>query len=73
MVVTADAMHCQKSHADYLVLERGAHYLLTAKANQPTLHQQLKSLRWKDIPPAHTTSGRGLGIPQIGMGVARFA
>lgn len=61
VVVTADAMHCQKSHADYLVLERGAHYLLTAKANQPTLHNQLKALPWKDIPTAHTSSGRAHG------------
>jgi hypothetical protein len=32
-VVTADAMHCQKDHADYLVLQRGAHYILTVKGN----------------------------------------
>jgi predicted transposase YbfD/YdcC len=31
VVVTADAMHCQKAHADYLVLQRGAHYILTVK------------------------------------------
>lgn len=61
VVVTADAMHCQKSHADYLVLERGAHYVLTAKANQPALHNQLKALPWKDIPVAHTSSGRAHG------------
>lgn len=61
VVVTADALHCQKSHAHDLVLERGAHYLLTAKANQPALHQQLKALPWKDIPPAHTSRGRAHG------------
>lgn len=61
VVVTADAMHCQKTHADYLVLERRAHYILTAKANQPTLHDQLKALPWKDIPPAHTSHGRAHG------------
>lgn len=60
-VVTADAMHCQKSHADSLVLERGAHYVLTVKDNQPALRTQLKALPWKDIPPAHTCSGRGHG------------
>jgi hypothetical protein len=31
VVVTADAMRCQKAHADYLVLQRGAHYILTVK------------------------------------------
>lgn len=43
-VVTTDAMHAQKAHADYLVLKRSAHYVLTVKANQPSLHNQLKNL-----------------------------
>jgi predicted transposase YbfD/YdcC len=34
-VVTADAMHAQRAHAEYLVAQRGAHYLLTVKRNQP--------------------------------------
>ena len=25
-------MHCQKAHADYLILARGAHYILTSRA-----------------------------------------
>jgi predicted transposase YbfD/YdcC len=60
-VITADALHAQRSHADYLVLERGAHYLLTVKGNQPALHQQLTALPWKDVPPAHTSTGRAHG------------
>src|SRR5664280_2679179 len=28
VLVTADALHCQKDHAKYLVEQRGAHYLL---------------------------------------------
>src|SRR3954447_18277052 len=32
VVVTADAVHCQRAHADYLHA-RGAHYLFTVKAN----------------------------------------
>ncbi|MDQ3764248.1 MAG: hypothetical protein M3460_22505 [Actinomycetota bacterium] len=43
-VVTADALHTQRHHADYLVFERGSHYLLTVKANQPGLHHQLTAL-----------------------------
>jgi predicted transposase YbfD/YdcC len=61
VVVTADAMHCQKAHADYLVLQRGAHYILTVKGNQPTLRNQLKALPWKDIPIGHTSTNRGHG------------
>jgi predicted transposase YbfD/YdcC len=60
-VVTADALHAQRDHADYLVLERGAHHLLTVKGNQPGLHHQLTALPWRDVPPAHTCRGRGHG------------
>ena len=36
VVVTADALHCQRDHVTYLA-ERGAHWILTVKGNQPTL------------------------------------
>lgn len=60
-VVTADALHAQRSHADYLVLRRGSHYLLTVKGNQPGLHNQLTAMPWKDVPPAHTSADRAHG------------
>jgi predicted transposase YbfD/YdcC len=60
-VVTADALHAQRSHADYLVLQRGSPYLLTVKGNQPSLHTQLKKLPWKDVPPAQTSIDRAHG------------
>jgi Transposase DDE domain. len=60
-LVTADALHCQKDHAKYLVEQRGAHYLLTVKNNQPTLRKQLAGLPWADVPVTHTQNGRGHG------------
>jgi predicted transposase YbfD/YdcC len=60
-VITADALHAQRAHADYLVLERHAHYLLTVKGNQPSLLHQLKALPWKDVPPAHSSTVRAHG------------
>jgi predicted transposase YbfD/YdcC len=60
-VVTADAMHAQRSHAEYLVTERQAHYLITVKRNQPGLHAQLAALPWRQIPVAHQTRERGHG------------
>lgn len=42
-VVTADAMHCQKSTAQ-TILDGGGDYLLQVKANQPALHENLKLL-----------------------------
>jgi predicted transposase YbfD/YdcC len=60
VLVTADAMHAQRSHATYLH-GRGARYLLTVKGNQPGLRDQLRALPWKDIPAGHTQAGRAHG------------
>ncbi len=60
-VVTADALHAQRAHADYLVLDRQADYLLTVKGNQPTLFSQLKALPWKGVPIVHTTTDTARG------------
>jgi len=53
-VVTADALHTQREHADWLVTHRHADYLLLVKANQPTLHQQLRRLPWQQVPSSTT-------------------
>jgi len=42
VIVTADAIHAQRAHVDYLVVQRRAHYVLTVKRNQPHLHDQMK-------------------------------
>jgi predicted transposase YbfD/YdcC len=60
-VTTADAMHAQRAHAEYLVTQRGAHYLLTVKRNQPGLHAQLAALPWRQVPVADQASERGHG------------
>lgn len=49
VVVTADAVHCQRAHADYLH-RRGAHYLFTVKGNQPILRRALARLPWSQVP-----------------------
>ena len=43
VVVTADALHCQRDTATWLI-GRGADYVLTVKANQPGLRTALKDL-----------------------------
>ena len=60
-VVTADALHAQRAHAQYLVRERRAHYVLTVKRNQPRLHAQLKALPWRAVPVGDDTRDRGHG------------
>jgi len=49
VLITADALHCQRAHADYLH-NRGAHYLFTVKGNQPTLRRALARLPWAQVP-----------------------
>jgi predicted transposase YbfD/YdcC len=57
-VVTADALHTQREHAKWLVAVKHAAYVLIVKVNQPTLHHQLASLPWPDIPVADHTRDR---------------
>ena len=58
-VVTAEALHTQRAHADWLVTTKQAAYVLIVKANQPSLHHQLTALPWRDIPVADHTRDRG--------------
>jgi hypothetical protein len=47
--VALDALHTQDQTARELVLEHGAHYLLTVKDNQPTLRQNIDKI--VPVPP----------------------
>jgi predicted transposase YbfD/YdcC len=48
-VFTIDAMHTQTDTAK-VILARRADYVMTVKANMPTLYTQLKKLPWAAIP-----------------------
>ncbi len=48
-VVTIDAMHTQADTAQ-VILGQGADYVMTVKANMPTLHRKLKKLPWAAVP-----------------------
>jgi len=48
-VITLDAMHAQTDTAK-AVLARQADYVMTVKANMPTLYRQLKKLPWAQVP-----------------------
>jgi predicted transposase YbfD/YdcC len=54
-VLTIDAMHTQHDTAQ-LILGRGADYVMTVKANMPTLHKQLKKLPWTRVPSVSSVS-----------------
>jgi predicted transposase YbfD/YdcC len=59
VVVTVDAMHTQTDTAD-LILKAGGDYVLTVKANQPTLYAACKDLPWKKIR-SHSSVQTGHG------------
>jgi predicted transposase YbfD/YdcC len=60
-LITGDALHCQRAHADYLHA-RDAHYLFTVKGNQPTLRRALARLPWSQVT--------GTGDRSVGHGRA---
>jgi len=65
--VSLDALHTQTETARDLVLEAGADYLLTAKDNQPTVHQNIERLLpapKADFPPLATDAHP---IPHTGV------
>jgi len=64
VVVTSDAMHAQREHADYLLC-REAHYIVIVKGNQKKLRKQLRSLPWTEIPLQGRVRGIGHGRSEI--------
>lgn len=60
VVVTADALHCQRATAEHIV-GRGGHYVFTVKNNQRALRNLVKSLPWNMIPVSSSVAGRGHG------------
>src|SRR3954468_1535492 len=59
VLVTADTLHCQRTHANFLAA-RGGHYLFIVKSNQPLLRQALRRLPWAQAPGTRRR-GRGHG------------
>ncbi len=60
VVIVADALHTQTSHAR-AVAARGAHLMVTVKANQPTLLRRLRTLPWAQVSVGARTRERGHG------------
>lgn len=60
-VVTADVLHARSGYAQYLAGQRRAHWLITAKRNQPSLDAQLAGLPWRQVPDADISDDRAHG------------
>jgi predicted transposase YbfD/YdcC len=54
-ILTIDAMHTQHDTAE-AILARQADYVMTVKANMPTLYRQLKRLPWAAVPSFSSVS-----------------
>lgn len=59
-VITADALHTQRRHAEYLH-RRGADFVFCVKDNQPRLFAALDTLDWPQVPITHHVTDRGHG------------
>ena len=57
VVVTADALHTQTAHAEYLN-GRDAFYVFTVKGNQRGVYDKIASQTWASLPVQHTTRDR---------------
>jgi predicted transposase YbfD/YdcC len=60
MVITADALHTQRRHVEYLH-RRGADFVFMVKDNQPGLFAALDRLDWPSAPVGHASTDRGHG------------
>nr|MDQ2813690.1 ISAs1 family transposase [Actinomycetota bacterium] len=59
-VISADALHTQRALATLITEKLQAHYLFTAKRNQPGLYAALAALCWAGAA-RHVTAGKGHG------------
>ena len=64
VTVTADALHTQRAHAQYLRRHCG-HYLFVVKANQPSLYRRLAALPWAQVEVGHVEAGKGHGRREV--------
>ncbi|MEV7380674.1 ISAs1 family transposase [Streptomyces lydicus] len=64
VVVTADAMHTQRAHAEHVIGAVGP-YLLVVKGNQKKLRKQLRRLPWRQIPLHARTTGARHGRREV--------
>jgi predicted transposase YbfD/YdcC len=65
VVVTADALHTQRDHAEFLITGKQADYLFLVKGNQPGLRAELAALPWRDIPVLDRTRDHGHGRVEV--------
>lgn len=61
VVVTADAMHAQRDHAEFLVTEKHADFVLQVKENQPSLYNAISTLEETAFSQHYSETNKGHG------------
>jgi predicted transposase YbfD/YdcC len=64
-VLTMDAGHTVRAHAELIVTELFAHYVMTVKGNTPKLFAALNSVDWKQVPVTHTSTDNRRGRGEV--------
>lgn len=70
VVLTADALRCQRQHAHWLH-DRGGHYLFTVKASQPILRRALAAGTWRRDRGQGRTESRSIKVLDLAGHPAR--
>lgn len=60
-VITADALHCQRDHAEAIIVEHHGHYLFGLKDNQPGVLAAVEAIPATEFSAEHVTTNRGHG------------
>ena len=60
-VITMDAGHTVRAHAQFITEQLFAHYVMIVKGNQKGLFALLDALDWKNVPVGHVTVDVGHG------------
>ena len=60
-VITINAGHTVRAHAEFLAEELGAHYVMTVKTNTPTLFTDLDALDRAAVAVSHQSTETGHG------------
>ena len=68
-VITADALHTQREHAEFLAAGKGAHYTLVVNKNQPGLYARVKNLPCRPRPAL--ADGEGADVARARSGDPR--
>jgi predicted transposase YbfD/YdcC len=55
VVITANALHTQRAHAEFLH-SKAAHYVLTVKTDQRALRERIASQTWACLPAQHRST-----------------